>query len=74
MEERKIERKRKEGGKEITNRTTRSQKCLIALCGTTNWQKFFGLHMIIANYFNASEPTVADLQVKLSSMCKHVKF
>ena len=53
MKERKIERKRKEGGKEITNGTTRSQKCLIALCGTTNWQKFFGLHMIIANYFNA---------------------
>ena len=53
MKERKIERKRKKGGKEITNRTTRSQKCLIALCGTTNWQQIFGLHVIIANYFNA---------------------
>ena len=53
MKERKIERKRKEGGKEITNGTTRSQKCLIALCGTTNWQNNFCLLMIIANYFNA---------------------
>ena len=53
MKERKIERKRKEGGKEITNGTTRSQICLIALCGTTNWLKFFGLHIIMANYFNA---------------------
>ena len=53
------------GGNELTFRTIRSQKCLVAPCSTAMLREFSCLHMIIINYFSAWEPTVADFQMRI---------
>ena len=68
-------RLKKKVEEEMTVKTTRSQKCLVAPCSTAMLREFSCLHMIVINYFTALEPTVADLQMRIMQyISKHVQF